>query len=140
MKIEWDESLSTGIQEIDAQHRSLFAMLNGLISAMEAKRGRDEMMKVIKFLDDYVVMHFGTEEAYMKRYGFPGYDRHHAEHRTFIDSYTGLKLMYEESGITSALLILTQSKICNWILNHVGKLDREFGAYLKPRLGKSEKR
>ncbi len=130
MRVEWSGNLSMGVDEIDSQHKSLFKILNDLIEAMEDKKGADEIETVVEFLDSYVIMHFGTEEAYMKKFDYPGYEQHLEQHKVFISSLEGLKMMYEENGVTSALLILLQSKLCNWILNHISQVDKELGVFL----------
>ena len=62
MAIEWTEDLATGVNKIDNQHKELFKRINNLLEACNQGRGKNEVEKVIKFLDDYVIIHFSEEE------------------------------------------------------------------------------
>lgn len=64
----YDDSLSTGVRSIDDQHKELFDKINNLLAACREGKGKEEVAKVMKFLSDYVIDHFGTEEGYMVTY------------------------------------------------------------------------
>ena len=65
MAIEWTEDLATGVPEIDAQHKELFSRINRLLEACNQGQGRAEVGKTLAFLEEYVLIHFSTEEKIM---------------------------------------------------------------------------
>ena len=70
MALQWTVALATSVGEIDDQHKELFDRVNSLLAAIGLNKGRQEMEQVIQFLTEYVVLHFGTEERYMQKFGY----------------------------------------------------------------------
>ncbi|HBE81002.1 MAG TPA: hemerythrin, partial [Firmicutes bacterium] len=130
MILKWTEELSTGVNEIDNQHRELFTRTNGLLQAMHEGKGKDEIQKVMSFLDDYVVSHFGVEEEFMTQYNYPGIARHRELHQGFTVNFSDIKRELESDGPSSALVIQTQRKLSDWWINHIATVDKELGAFL----------
>ena len=58
----WDDELSLGLEEIDNQHRELFRRMETLLEACVAGKAAEEVIGMLAFLDDYVAVHFRTEE------------------------------------------------------------------------------
>jgi hemerythrin-like metal-binding protein len=85
MTIEWNDNLATGVSEIDAQHKELFKRINVLFEACSKRKGRAEVGNLLKFLEEYVVVHFGTEEKYMTMFNYPEYSSHKEEHTNFVN-------------------------------------------------------
>jgi hypothetical protein len=59
------------VDEIDDQHKEIFRRINGLLDSCRQGKGKEDVGKVINFLDDYVVTHFGREEKYVIDNSFP---------------------------------------------------------------------
>ncbi|GAB4390553.1 MAG: hemerythrin family protein [Thermodesulfovibrionales bacterium] len=134
MMIQWTEDLATDVREIDAQHQELFARVNDLLAASSQGAGTKEISRVIKFLEDYVKTHFSTEESYMVRHAYRDYQGHKAQHAEFIRDFNALKDLLEKEGSSSYLVIKTNRAVCDWLTNHIKKVDKAMGAYLKTRL------
>ncbi len=130
MNMKWTEQLSIGIVEIDQQHQELFNRINNLLQAMHEGKGKDEIQKVMAFLDDYVVSHFGTEEKYMGEYHYPEINQHKEQHQTFTSNFNDIKKELETEGPSSTLVIQTQRKLSEWWLGHIATVDKELGAFL----------
>ncbi|MFQ5441790.1 MAG: bacteriohemerythrin [Thermodesulfobacteriota bacterium] len=130
MSIEWSKKLSTGVKWQDSQHRELFSRINGLLDAMNLGLGKDEVVKLYKFLDEYFVVHFDTEEQAMHRYNYPDSVAHLAEHTRFIDEVSGLE-KEAEGGVTTELVVKTQRQVVDWLVNHIGSIDKRLGEFLK---------
>jgi hemerythrin len=64
MGIPWTDSLAVGIPEIDQQHQELFLRLERLLRGIVGGE-REEVGRLLEFLGDYVVRHFGAEERWM---------------------------------------------------------------------------
>lgn len=64
---KWDERYETGIALVDAQHRTLVAMLNMLVAVVtgEQTASRGEILLLLDELDRYARQHFADEERVM---------------------------------------------------------------------------
>ncbi|MBI2264078.1 MAG: hemerythrin family protein [Armatimonadetes bacterium] len=131
MAMVWTEDLAVGVAEIDNQHKELFQRINNLLEATSQRRGKEELDGVLKFLEDYVVVHFGTEEKFMTLHGYPEYHPHREQHGNFIMDLRNLKKQYATEGATSYLVIQVQSRVCDWLRNHIAKIDKALGSFLK---------
>lgn len=122
--IEWDEKkYGTGNNLIDEQHKKLVELINGLIEACSLGKGKEEIGKVLSFLENYVVTHFKDEEELMDRVACPARAENKASHDRFIQEYENFKKTYEEEGAKLSLVIKLQKTICDWFIAHVCKVD-----------------
>ena len=127
MAIEWSESLSTGVDWQDAQHKELFRRINALLDAMNVGMGKEEVSKLFTFLDEYFVVHFDAEEKAMHQLGYGNTLAHLAEHTRFIEDVSSLAREASE-GVTTSLLIKVQRRVVDWLINHIGGIDKGLGA------------
>lgn len=138
MAFEWNQSLSVGVDVIDQQHQELIKRINSLRDAMSQGKGRGEVAKTVDFLADYVVEHFDTEERYMARFDYAAAMHHKAEHRAFMEDFGKLKKQYDalesQGAITSFVTIDIQRRLVDWLINHIGKVDKSLGAFLSGRV------
>lgn len=136
--MEWSQDLSVGINEIDEQHKELFSRINRLVESVRQSRCRETIPEVIGFLEEYVIMHFANEETYMKKYNYPGYEAHKAQHSEFLKSISGLKGELEkirsEGGSSYELSVTTNQVVVEWIMDHIIKVDRKLGGFLKTKM------
>jgi hemerythrin len=130
MAIEFDDSLLTGVSDIDDQHRELFRRFNDLLSACNQGRGRDEVLRVLTFLDDYIRRHFRDEETMQQRSNFPDYPAHRAQHEDFMAKTEALGSQFRSEGATLGLLVKTNTTLMEWLVSHIRKMDRAFARHL----------
>ena len=133
MTIEFDPLLLTGDAVIDAQHRELFARIGALLEASQQRRSRDEVRRMLDFLGDYVVSHFGTEERLMEEAGYPGLEGQRAEHRRFVQEFGILREEYQAEGPGPLFVIRVQNRVTAWLREHIYRTDRALGAWLQNR-------
>jgi hemerythrin len=134
MPIKWTEDLATGVSQIDDQHKEIFRRIDGFLDACNQGKGKNEVDRVIKFLDDYVVTHFGTEEKYMIGNSFPDYSAHKEQHSQFIKSFSDLKRQLKDDGPGVHIVVMTNLMVVNWFVTHIRKIDTKLGAFLKTRI------
>jgi hemerythrin len=134
MALDWTDDLSTGSHEIDRQHKELFKRINALLEACRQGKGRAEVNKVVQFLDDYVVTHFSEEENYMQKYHYPNYAHHKAQHLEFMETFAELRRQIKHEGAGVHLLVKTNHMIVQWLVNHICKVDRALGTFLKTKV------
>jgi hemerythrin len=131
MGIEWRESLSIGVAEIDNQHKQLLSHFDQLLKACEAGKGLEELRRILAFLDEYVVKHFSDEEGMQRKDNFPGYEANKHEHEAFIVKLTFLKEEISTEGAALHHLMETNNLLLKWLIHHISTVDAQYGKFLK---------
>jgi len=135
MSLQWSDTLASGSSEIDTQHKELFARVNGLLSAFEkGEVDRQEISKIIQYLTEYVVFHFGTEEKHMDYFKYSSTSQHKAQHAQFVKNFLKLKDRMLMEGINSALAVEARELCVDWLINHIKYSDRALGMFLKLKM------
>jgi len=129
--IQWNNSLSVNIAQIDRQHQDLVNMINELNAAMKEGRGKDAIGKIVKGLIDYTATHFATEERYFDQYGYPASAAHKQEHRDFVAKVTEFKQGFDEGRL--GLSISVMNFLGDWLRNHISGSDKEYGPFLNSK-------
>lgn len=133
-KLAWDPGFSIGVDAIDVQHREVIERINDLREAMGAGQGRTEVGRMISFLEEYVVNHFGMEELLMKRRKYEGYLSHRQEHLNFTTEFTNMKKKFEtldaEGAILSFFAIELDRWFTTWFTEHLAGVDKALGEFL----------
>ena len=138
-KLYWNESLETGIVEIDIQHQTLFNIFKVLSDALE--NGKSSM--VIKYIIDeigrYGNYHIMEEERILRKYNLFS-DKHAFEHQSFKETVEGFKNKYistKDKVLAKEIL----EYLYTWVTNHIMGTDMKELSLLKEefrRLGKGE--
>jgi len=134
MKLQWIHDLSVGIEEIDSQHRELFDRINNLDSAMKQGSAKDEVVRLIEFLDAYVIIHFGAEERYMTDYGYAGYALHKTKHSWFKKEFSEIRTKLDVEGVTPDVIMRSNNLLITWFSNHIRTIDMMLGSFLKSKM------
>ena len=128
MSVSWNESLSTGVPEVDNQHKELFRQLESLSQAMSKGQGRDEIGKILDFLGDYVVRHFAAEEKHMDRLACAAADANKQAHRKFLALFRQLRRRFAEAGASTTLVLEINNTLSDWLVEHISKIDTQLKA------------
>lgn len=125
--MEWSQSLSVGIQEIDDQHRVLVDLLNQINEAIHSHHGSDATHAILKDLVDYTKIHFAVEESLMRVLGYPGYEEHKDRHRELIHEVEELqdKLLSGQKGLSFELLHFLKM----WLTRHIMSEDMSYAPF-----------
>lgn len=126
-RVQWNDTMSVGVEEIDEQHKSLLNMLNDLYDAAEA--GDFSVVNgIIDKMKSYARMHFTTEERLMKRSRYPELFDHMAEHAFFVSNVKDFNQADPDdpSRLPTVLSFLRQ-----WLLDHILVVDARMGHHLR---------
>ena len=127
----WDQSLATGIQIIDEQHKEYFVRVGRLLNlSLEGSRPED-CLEIFDFMSRYVVLHFGTEEELMDRYAFTHQGTHKAQHAWFRDELVKLRTNLERQPGGSRVALT--SLLVDWFRNHISRVDQKLSEFLKAK-------
>ncbi|MBI5250316.1 MAG: hemerythrin family protein [Desulfomonile tiedjei] len=128
--IPWLSHFEVKVAEIDHQHRELFRMFNELCDATWDGKGKDSIKASIKFLAQYVVNHFATEEKFMTHHKYPRLPEHKKAHDDFTAEVTDFIQEHEDKDISSELVVSVIIKLGDWTRDHIRGMDQELGKFL----------
>jgi len=135
MLLEWNDSLKIGIPEVDNQHRELFRRINNLYESCRNGKSKEDLLRIIRFLDDYIIGHFLTEEGYMTTYKYPELPSHKRQHQEFIEEFSDLKKWFNSHSDEPLVAWGSANKLLrDWWINHITKVDIKLGVFLKSRV------
>ena len=138
MRAEFDETLVTGNEMIDGQHKELIDKINKLLDSCEVGNDKLTAIKTLDYLADYTDFHFGEEEKLQESISYPGIEQHKKEHEKLRRVVEELHEMLEEQeGPTEAFVAQVQENVINWLYNHIKGFDRSVAEYKNMR-GNSE--
>ena len=129
--INWNDSLSVKVEEIDQQHKKLIAMINELNDAMRAGKGKDVLGKIVDSLISYTATHFKTEEKYFAQFGYPDTDNHKQEHVAFVKKVTDFKDGFEKKKLS--LTIEVMDFLSDWLKNHIMGTDKKYTQFFNEK-------
>ena len=122
--IEWDNSLSIGVSEIDRQHQQLVKMINELNDAMLSGKGREALRTIINGLISYTDTHFTTEERYFDQFDYSEADQHKGEHEAFVRKVSEFRDGYESGQIGLSISIM--NFLSSWLTTHIKGSDKKY--------------
>jgi hemerythrin len=128
---EWTDELLCGIDEIDTQHKQLFAMVQDLSNYIGNDKDREVIKETFDFLEDYVKRHFELEEHYMELHKYPGYSEQKVEHKRFHEDFLVLRKKYESRYSYSITLSEVQGSLYHWLETHLNGLDKRMCQFLR---------
>ncbi len=59
---QWSERMSVGVAELDADHQTLFRLIDRLHDAVEFNEGRSALDQIFESPSSYIETHFAHEE------------------------------------------------------------------------------
>jgi hemerythrin len=128
MIIKIDESLITGIKDIDEQHRLLFEAINRL---SEDQISFDQIRATMLDLEKYACEHFDTEEKYMHKYNYSDINDHAQKHRDFLEKFKKIKILFDADNFSQEFLIELRTFLVQWITTHYKETDVKLADFLK---------
>ncbi len=139
MLIEFDDTLITGNDTIDSQHRELIEKISNLVSSCEDGSGKVKAIQMLDYLSEYTDFHFSEEEKLQADSGYPELEQHKKKHAEFKNAIDELYDMLEESeGPTEEFVAQVQKNVVDWLFNHIKTFDRSVAEYINMR-GNSER-
>ena len=130
----WDESLRINIEEIDIQHENLFNIINKLHDSLNSPDGDEEPRPVLNSLLEFIMLHYATEEQWMKKFKYPGYEDHKAQHQEYVSKIKEFVRTYKTGKTTLPAKDILLS-LAGWHSKHIIDYDKKFGRFVKKKRG-----
>jgi hemerythrin len=129
--IQWNDTFSVKVAEIDQQHQKLVSMINELSDAMKQGKGKDALSKIVNGLVSYTVTHFNTEEKYFDRFGYPETDSHKKEHVAFVKKVSEFKDGFEKGKLSLSIEVM--NFLSDWLKNHINGTDKKYSQFFNEK-------
>lgn len=130
MRAEFDESLVTGNEMIDSQHRELIDKINKLLDSCETSKDKIVAIKTLDYLADYTEFHFGEEEKLQASIRYPGIPEHKKEHEKLRAVVKDLyNMLEEEEGPSDIFVEQVNKNVIEWLYRHIRTFDRSVAEY-----------
>ena len=124
-ELYWRDEMTTGVVELDAQHKYLIDTFNDLGHSIRGRFEPEEITKVLKMMKFFVEWHFSKEEECMAKYHCPVAQKNSKAHAVFTKKLRAYQKEYEESGGSLELAIKIHQDITDWIVNHILVVDTQ---------------
>ena len=132
MRIVFDDSLYTGNELIDNEHKELIERANKLMDSCEKGTEKMTAVKKLDFLMDYTEVHFSDEEKLQQEAGYDKYQQHKEQHDMFKKSVDELRQMLEEEeGPTDAFVAAVNKNVGQWLVNHIQGWDKAVAEFVR---------
>jgi hemerythrin-like metal-binding protein len=122
--ILWTDEFRLDIEELDNQHKYLIEIINDLRAAIEADKNDKHLYIIIKNLQNYSRIHFGTEEKYFERFNYPLSEEHIKQHKEFSEQINKFKSEFEKQTPQISYELL--SYLIEWIYSHIATDDKNY--------------
>ena len=133
--MEWDDSFVLGINNFDAHHKRLIALLNMAFDGFTRSAVRDELAVVLDELLKYAKYHFAAERSWMELNEYPGLVQHSEEHEIFTNKVIAFKK--DVHGRKTSLSLEVLQFLMSWLTNHIIEPDGEYRRFILFRAGRA---
>lgn len=122
--IVWEDKFSTGVPELDKQHKNLFQYTNDLESLINDEAGSKDLIdRTMFFIERYIEVHFGHEESCMFKHQCPVAEKNKEAHEKFIQKFKATQVKLKEEGDNDKILREFHHFLEKWLVEHIGKID-----------------
>ena len=124
MTIQWDEQrMTTGVPEIDAQHKEWIRRFNEFEEAVVNHKGQEAIQATLDFLGRYAETHFADEEARMISSKSPALEENRSDHDVFRRKLAEIRSWVEREGATTVEVLALRGTLEDWLVNHICTID-----------------
>jgi len=117
------------IGQIDAEHRDLFQIAEGLEQAMEAHTPPAEVRQHLQALTAHLEEHLSHEEWLMQSVSYPSYGWHKQQHETARRRMKLLVPLIENGDAEAADVFL--DFLAGWLHDHTSVADRMMASFVR---------
>lgn len=126
----WDENCRLGDPVVDEQHILLCSIANRLLDHPQTTLQHEAVSEIVSELGRFLLLHFDTEEALMRRIGMPEeeYLKHHEAHLRIVEQYAHLNLEAMQGRHHTATDLFAQFR--QWVVDHLHLDDLKLRDYI----------
>ena len=121
----WNDNFTTGIAQIDEQHKRLVELLNVLVGHLAFQSDAPALNKIFDELKQYTAVHFADEERIWHKYfnNDPWEEWHKSAHQDFIAKVLELKDKETEDTMDEVIEEIV-TFLTHWLALHIIESDK----------------
>lgn len=136
-KFEWNDGMSVGIPEIDAEHKNFVRLINDLnLSIAEGKEQAEIRNRLQRIVDD-AIDHFEHEEQLFQSWNYPDAEGHALAHTGVMQALLKIQEAFIPHG-NDAEWVDAGLLIKSLLVNHILTEDSKYANFLKSRTEKPD--
>ena len=128
--LEWNEGMSVGIPEIDADHQRFISLLNELNRSITERMKATEIHKRLQHVIDDTERHFEQEEKFFQKWRYPNAELHAGSHKQVLNTLKKIQDSFIPYGLEAEWLDAAL-KIKNILISHILVEDMQYANYFK---------
>ena len=123
MAIEWNESMSTGVLEIDEEHKEWLRRFNKFDDAVINRLGMETVQEALAFFEQYTETHFPHEEELSRHSPASMAQENRDQHQEFRGKIQEIGGWIRQEGVSMVEVISLKMEMEDWLTNHICKVD-----------------
>lgn len=125
--VQWNDTLSVGIEEIDEQHKVLVSLLNEMHDAISEQKGSSVVEEILAKLSEYARIHFAVEESLMRILNYPDYETHKGHHDELVQQVLDLQEQVRSGKAAISFQLMHFLKV--WLTKHIMVEDQGYSEH-----------
>lgn len=127
--MQWRENLSTGVVEIDNQHKQLIDDINEAMRLLMANKNQISAATApVLHLKKCFAKHFEQQEEFMNSISYQNIMQHKFEHQRMLKMLTNFEEGLYMDNISSSVSHM-QAEIIQWLTKHITGADKVLAQY-----------
>lgn len=127
----WRETYRLNVLAIDNQHRRLCELSCAAAEAAAPGGDPDTLAEVLRALEEYILYHFGEEEALLERTNYSAADIHRSAHARMAAAVAEMREAVRDGRRTSAQEV--EDFLRNIVATHICEDDQLLGGFLNAK-------
>lgn len=132
--VGWNQEYSLDMPELDAQHKTLFDLINKLWLGIVENASLPVQIRLIEQLEHYTITHFSEEEVFLRSIDYPDFNKHQRAHAGFVQRIARERIALSQGGQISLDLL---HFLNDWLVEHIRVKDRAYADYSSKRQERS---
>jgi hemerythrin len=128
--MKWKDEYSTGHDEIDRQHKTLFDFTDEFRLVLNEGCSMDTYSGALEFIRIYSDTHFGFEEKCMNAHNCPFAGLNREEHSNFRSVLENKSEEFEANGFILRDAFSLLDFIDSWLESHICRVDSKLKDYI----------
>lgn len=119
--LDWKPAYALGIPSVDAEHREMIQMINGVYARLEDPVDADLVSDVLGEIHAGIAAHFALEERLMREAGWREYAAHKQNHEELLDAIRDLMDGFADDPEAGRRRL--QKELADWFAVHFATFD-----------------
>ena len=111
----------------------IFDYMNQVHFALKARKRQDEILPILKSLNDYTIQHFANEERWMESINYPEIGNQKKAHTYLLDKIAEIISQLEAGDEVNLIEVMAFLK--KWLQDHIVITDKKYGEFCQAKGG-----